>query len=234
MDSKNPEQELAWRIAVLVERLEDNDDDGEALRELDELIRSHEDVARIYLDTVRIATELPYSDVIEGGRYQSAEVEKKVSFPARLARIGAWPVAAVLAIGIVVFSTRQSDEEATEPVESVAAKSSPESMASSAPRKMPGAGSATVAHPAKTGRVKGGIVEPKGSIPESVTFNAHVRSILSENCFFCHGPDANTREGDLRLDSFVDATRDRDGYQVIAPGKVEESELILRLLEESE
>ncbi len=67
-----------------------------------------------------------------------------------------------------------------------------------------------------------------------VTFNADVRAILSENCFFCHGPDAAERKADLRLDSFADATRDRDGYRVIAPGNPSESELIARLLEDSD
>jgi cytochrome c553 len=40
----------------------------------------------------------------------------------------------------------------------------------------------------------------ENAIPETISFNKHVRSILSENCNFCHGPDANHREADLRLD----------------------------------
>ena len=39
-----------------------------------------------------------------------------------------------------------------------------------------------------------------GAIPETVSYNKHVRSILSENCYFCHGPDPNQRKADLRLD----------------------------------
>ena len=63
-------------------------------------------------------------------------------------------------------------------------------------------------------------------LPEKVSFNFHVRSILSENCFFCHGPDSNQRQADLRLDTQV-------GYlQAIEPGKPKLSELNSRVFSE--
>ena len=66
--------------------------------------------------------------------------------------------------------------------------------------------------------------------PEKIQFNRDIRPILSENCFHCHGQDAHHREAKLRLDEREDATRDRDGFFIIAPGKPDESELIARLL----
>lgn len=64
---------------------------------------------------------------------------------------------------------------------------------------------------------------------DRVEFNRDIRPILSNNCFQCHGPDANTREAGLRLDVRADAVTDRDGVAAIVPGDIEASAVVARI-----
>ena len=56
-------------------------------------------------------------------------------------------------------------------------------------------------------------------------FNRDIRPILSENCFYCHGQDANKRQAELRLDRRDDAI----AKQALVPGDLDASELIQRI-----
>ena len=67
-----------------------------------------------------------------------------------------------------------------------------------------------------------------------IDFNRDIRPILSNSCIACHGPDEAELKADLRLDSHDGATRDLGGYSAIVPGKIEESELIARIIEEDD
>ncbi len=60
---------------------------------------------------------------------------------------------------------------------------------------------------------------------EKLSYNRDVRSILSGKCFKCHGPDENSREGDLRLDERAEAVE----FGVIVPGDPDQSSLIERI-----
>ncbi len=72
-----------------------------------------------------------------------------------------------------------------------------------------------------------------GNLPEKIDFNFHIKPILSDRCFACHGPDATARKGEVRLDDEVFAFNLLDslkGNYVIKPGDLDRSELFQRII----
>jgi len=64
---------------------------------------------------------------------------------------------------------------------------------------------------------------------KEVSFNRDIQSILSDNCFHCHGPDAKERKAKLRLDTREGVLADLGGYAAVKPGDPQKSELFLRI-----
>jgi len=70
-------------------------------------------------------------------------------------------------------------------------------------------------------------------LPDVVDYNFHIKPILSDNCYTCHGPDANKRKAGLRLDleetAFLELP-ENPGKHALVPGKSGESLLYDRII----
>ena len=72
----------------------------------------------------------------------------------------------------------------------------------------------------------------KNRLPAKVDFNIHIRPILSDRCFKCHGPDVKQRKGGLRLDiadSAYAALKESPGMYAIVPGDIKHSQVVQRI-----
>ncbi len=76
------------------------------------------------------------------------------------------------------------------------------------------------------------IVAAEANLPEKVDYNLHVKPILSDRCFACHGPDQAKQQAGLRLDTPEGAYEalKKSGHTAIIPGNLAKSELVHRIL----
>ena len=69
-------------------------------------------------------------------------------------------------------------------------------------------------------------------LPERISYNFHVRPILADKCFACHGPDKNQLKAGLRLDlaerAYAPLTETKGAFAIV-PGQPEASEVIKRI-----
>ncbi|MGL4632878.1 MAG: PSD1 and planctomycete cytochrome C domain-containing protein [Leadbetterella sp.] len=80
-----------------------------------------------------------------------------------------------------------------------------------------------------------GIGKAQSSNSQDVDYNFHIRPILSDKCFHCHGPDANKREANLRLDTETGAyaaLKDNPKLHAIVKGDSKNSEVFKRIMSE--
>ena len=73
------------------------------------------------------------------------------------------------------------------------------------------------------------------SVPENIDFNFHIKPIISDKCFACHGPDEKERAANLRLDTekgLYQLTEDLSSY-VINKENPEKSELLRRIFHDN-
>ena len=71
------------------------------------------------------------------------------------------------------------------------------------------------------------------TLPQEVDFNLHVKPILSDRCFACHGPDEKARKAELRLDIEEEAFAVLENNKVaFSKHNLKKSEAIQRILSE--
>ena len=76
------------------------------------------------------------------------------------------------------------------------------------------------------------VAAASAQLPDKIDYNLHVKPILSDRCFVCHGPDQSKQKAGLRLD-MAEAAYEKEcenGMKAIVPGNAAKSDLVKRIL----
>ena len=70
-----------------------------------------------------------------------------------------------------------------------------------------------------------------GNLPDKIDFNYHVKPILSDRCYSCHGPDEKSRKAGLRLDiESIAFSKLESNNRAFVKGSISRSEGVHRIL----
>ena len=227
--------DLHNKVAMLYELSADGDES--AVAELDALVCNDPKARRVLLDIAWVAAQIPLATALHP--CERSPEDHAVASISQLGgqRFRQFLIAASALLAVTLFTLVAVSRFGNVDEQLVAHSKTPAASAGEVIEQdsvditqledasYHGNVSNNAAHPPKRGGLKGGIVVNDDPLPEFVSFNFHVRPILSENCYYCHGPDPNHRQADLRLDEMEGA------QSVIEVGSPEDSELVARILD---
>lgn len=81
------------------------------------------------------------------------------------------------------------------------------------------------------------ITRQEAQLPANIDYNLHIRPILSDKCFFCHGPDKNKQEAGLELatrEGALAELKENKGNYAIVPGNLRKSQVYHRIISTDE
>ncbi len=199
------------------------------LSELHSALESEPSIQEALVNLPENVVSLPGTRTVPTSADHSKE-ERHSSFSLR--RFVEWSAAAVVVtgLGMWAFSAREGrDTDTFEPDDQTIAQISPvEKVDPSDPQQQyQRALLATNLGTGSNQRPPTNFVSEPSATKSEISFNRHIRPILADNCFSCHGPDAGSRKAKLRLDIEDGALAGEKAP--IVRGKSAMSELIARI-----